>query len=111
MHISVSSFSMDVPSLAETFHDDRIIIFPVNEAGYCPSSPIPNRVALPYGCKTQGGALSYDVGKCSEAPCRLAGENQTSSCQPDQIFCCGPTDYNRVNLVCDEGSKFIFEVS
>ena len=77
---------------------------------YCSPYPASHRIPLPIGCKTQGGALAYDVGMCPDAPCRHSSENESMSCQDEQHYCCGPTNFTTVDLVCDEGSDFIFVV-
>ena len=66
-------------------------------------------VSLPLGCRSPDGADVYDVGTCHQHPCRLAAVND--SCQDEEEFCCGPMGFSRVDLVCDEGTDFIFAVS
>ena len=68
-------------------------------------------VRLPLGCRSPEGADVYDVGTCNQQPCRRVTENDTISCQDEVEFCCGPTNFSRVDLVCDEETDFIFVVS
>ena len=76
---------------------------------FCDTTPMEKMVSLQLGCQSPDGADVYDVGTCHQHPCCHAAGNH--SCQDEKEFCCGPTGYSRVDLVCDEGTDFIFVVS
>ena len=78
---------------------------------FCASLPQTKMVRLPLGCQSREGAGVYDVGTCNQQPCRRGTVNDTISCQDEVTFCCGPTSFSRVDLVCEEETDFIFVVS
>ena len=78
---------------------------------FCASLPQRKMMRLPFGCRSPEGADVYDVGTCNQQPCHRLTVNDTVSCQDEVEFCCEPTSFSRVDLVCDEETDFIFVVS
>ena len=79
------------------------MIFPASSSEFCSGNPSPNPVALPVGC-SYNGETTVDAGYCAPLPCRNE-THQTGSCWVDKQSCCGPTEYQYLEVDCQVNSS------
>lgn len=89
----------------------EIYRFSEDPSAFCSPDPQSHRVGIDPDCTAPDGSKAIDVGKCETRRCRQPQQNQTVACEDDETFCCGPTRYSRVDLVCKTTPSFVYVVS
>ena len=67
-------------------------------------------VTLPLGCHSNNEILeTLNVGECRRESCSISIQSDTDDIQSPIKYCCGPTDYQQVDIQCDD-VKLTFDV-